>query len=275
MTFLQCNLASVVLLTLVWLANQAQDQGCDFVSGKRLHILFSRRRSFRLTIIFMEALKYLCDVANGKRRRFFNVSAKAVELFRKWVLDWHNAQTLEEVLDNWEMAHVLEDYVQTRTEYDGKKLQVKIAQPRAPWTNDSVTESVNVNDELVYLVLLLITAPGCERLRRCPECGIWLVAPRLSQKFCGSMCGRRSAARRTVTSNYAREHERKTKACKEAYEKYHKLKIKPRKSAAEYVLAEANRHLPAAYKIGGVKLQLNFITHNAAAIGLPVSRPHK
>lgn len=218
----------------------------------------------------MDSLEYLCNVTNGKRRRWFNVSAKAAALFRKWVQDWHKATTLEEVLDQYEMGHVLEDKVRAVVSCVGKSVQVGVAKPRAPWA-DGDNGPYHLNDELVYLVLLLVTTPQCERLRQCAECGVWFVAPRRSQKCCIGECSRRAASRLTAAKHYSTMRNARIVACRTAYARYQGLNAKPRKPVAEYVLAEANRHLHPEYKMGGANARVNFITRNAEAIGIPRS----
>ena len=219
----------------------------------------------------MDTLQYLCDVANGKRRHWFNVSARATTLFRDWVQDWHASKTLEEVLDLWEMGHIVDDCIRVRTKCAGKRLDIGEIVPNSPWTDDGLTESGSINDELLYLVLSFVTAPQCERMRRCPACEKWFIAGRLSQKYCGSQCGRRLSSRRIVGSSNAKKRSERIKACRNAYAMYCRKGKKPRGSAAEYVLVQANRHLPTDYRFGGPKMRVNFITHNAKAIGIPLT----
>lgn len=221
----------------------------------------------------METLQYLRDVANGKRHRFFNVSPKAVDLFKRWIADWHAAATLEEVFDQWEMGAALDDRLHVRLLCKGKRGVVEFAHPHSPLDRNKNTSEPYVNDELLYLVLKLVTTPSCERLRLCPECEKHYIAIRPQQKYCGSKCGRLAASRRVVGKNYEDKWDRRIKACRAAYAKYRTLKPKPREAVEEYVLHEANRLLPKAHKeddkMGGPKMQVNFITKNAKAIGIP------
>jgi hypothetical protein len=221
-------------------------------------------------MFFVETLRDLCDLANGKRRQWFNVSAKAASLFQRWVQDWHEAKTLEDVLDRWEMWDAFDDHaLRVSTKCVGKKLQIDKVLPETPWSSDWRTDPKNLNEQVLYLVLSLLTTPDCERLNRCPECEVWYVARRKSQKYCCSQCGRRAASRRIRKSSNAEKHDVRIGACRAAWTKYRKLMRIPRKSAAEYILGEANRHLPVAYRLGGSKRQVNFITHNAREIGIP------
>lgn len=215
----------------------------------------------------METLQSLCDVVNGKRRRFFNVSPRAAELFKKWIADWHTASSLDEVLDEWEMGPVLNDHFSVWTSCEGKCVRAE-ARPRAPW-DDNRREPYTLNDELLYLVLSFLSEPRCERLRLCPECEKGFVALRPQQKYCGSRCGRLAASRRAVGDAYTAKRTRRIKACRAAYVKYRELKVKPRESEAEWVLKVANRHLRDDEKLGGTNLQVNFITRNAKVIGIP------
>jgi hypothetical protein len=219
----------------------------------------------------MNTLQYLCDVANGKRRQWFNVSVKATALFRDWVQDWHASKTLEEVLDLWEMGHIVDDCIRVQTKCAGKRLDIEKVLPNSPWTDDGLTESGSINDELLYLVLSFLTAPECERMRLCPACEEWFIAARLSQKYCGSQCGRRVSSRRIVVSSNAKKRSERIKACRNAYATYCRKGKKPRESATEYVFKEANRNLHPDYKFGGPKGRVNFITRNAKAIGIPLT----
>jgi hypothetical protein len=219
----------------------------------------------------MATLQELCDIANGKRRRFFNVSPKAVDLFKKWLVDYHAAETLQEVFDQWEgMDSVTDNYLQARLRCEGKRGVVEFVRPRAPWDNNSSSNGpYNFNDEVMYLVLLFLTTPNCERLRLCPECEKCYVALR-SKKYCTSLCGRRAASRRIVGENYKAKRKARIDECRTAYAKYRTLNPKPRQTRDEYVLREANRHLRrAGYRLGGEKMQVNFITRNAETIGIP------
>lgn len=209
----------------------------------------------------METLETLRDIANGKRRRFFPVNAEAAALFKKWIGDWQAASTLADVLNLWEMnRQMFEDRLTVRVRLVGKRLQPTVSTPR---------HGHGVDNELLYLIASVVTAPKCERLRVCPECDGCYIAIRGTQKFCGSLCGRRAASRIKVAGNYDKLRNRRIDACKAAYAKYKSLTPKPRKSVAEYVLCEANRHLRRADMIGGSTLRTNFIKQNTKAIGIP------
>jgi hypothetical protein len=218
----------------------------------------------------METLQYFCDVVNGKRRRFFNVSPRAAAFFKQWLADYHAASTLEDVLNEYEMG--LDEYLRVRARCVGKRVEAEFAGPKAPW-HDNRSEPYHFNDEVMYLISSFVTTPKCERLRLCPECESCYVA-RGGQKFCSGLCGRRAASRRIVNEHYSSKRERRIAACRAAYTKYCAENPEPQtpieiQKAAEYVRREANRHLPSGYKFGGMKMQVNFITRNAEAIGIP------
>jgi hypothetical protein len=219
----------------------------------------------------MEQLQYLRDVVNGKRRRFLNVSSKAAAFFKQWLGDYHTADTLEDILNQYEMGCLLDDCLHVHARCVGKRVEVEFGRPPAPWDGNR-SEPYNFNGEVEYLVLTFVTTPKCERLRLCPQCGTCYIA-RGGQKFCSGLCGRRAASKRIVNEHYSSKRERRIAACRAAYAKYQTLNPKPRQTVAEYVLHEANRQLPRNQKrddkIGGPKMQVNFITRNAAAIGIP------
>lgn len=154
-----------------------------------------------------ETLQSLCNIANGKRRRFFDVRPEAAKLFKQWVGEWHAAATLEKVLQQWApMGAMLDEHIEPRVHCVGKQIQTEFV-VRRPRGN-------NVNDDLLYLVLSLVTKPRCERLRLCPECGICYVAPRLSQKYCSGLCGRRAAMRRIAEKKYQGKRNQKLQAAR-------------------------------------------------------------
>lgn len=214
----------------------------------------------------METLETLRDIANGKPRRFFRLSSKAAERFKEWIAGWQAAQSLAEVLDEWDMSSALDEHLSVRTRLQGTRLLYDV-RPRAPWDNNR-SGPYPPNDELLYLVLSLVTMPKCDRLRLCVRCKACFIAVRRPQKYCSGKCGRLAAAKRIVDMSYAKMREKRIEKCREAYTKYRELNPKPRVPAAQYVLAEANRRLPRAYHLGGTKAQVNFITLHAEAIGI-------
>jgi hypothetical protein len=236
----------------------------------------------------MGALEELRDEVNGKRRRFFNVSKEAADLFKKWLADYHKAPTLEKVLNQYEMPDLRDGrYVLASFRYEGKHMVAETTvlprarrgknsislRPASPW--DEHGESRGFNSEVMYLVAKFAAiGADCEKLRLCPWCGDCYVA-RGARKYCSALHGRRAAAARIVGAKYDEKRNKRIAACHAAYTKYQTLRPKPRMPEAEYVLREANRHLPRAYKIGGPRMQTNFITRNATAIGMPKTKGAK
>jgi hypothetical protein len=214
-------------------------------------------------VAFDSVLEELRDVANGKRRRFFNVSPKAAALFKQWLGDYHAAPTLKEVLDQYEMGHLLEGFLRPCLRYEGKRVVVESGLPPAPG------EGSGFNAEVMYLVAKFVITANCEKLRLCPRCGTCYVRSG-AKKFCSGLCGRRAATARIVGAANSKKRNDRIDACRDAYAKYQALSQERREltPADEYVLREANRHLHHSQKIGGPKRQVNFITRNAEAIGI-------
>lgn len=169
----------------------------------------------------METLETLRDAANGKRRRFFNVSLRAATLFKEWLTDWRDATTLAQVLDRWEMGHLLDKHLEVRTRHVGKHIQPEIVRPRAPW--DGQSKEPLVNDELLYLVAALLTTSKCERLGVCPYCGICFIATGKPKTYCTGVHGRLAAAKRILNKNYTDTRDKKIEFVDAANREYEQL----------------------------------------------------